>query len=136
MTNQEKKQYLLRYRAADAEITDLLLEKERMMSLLTKATSTISDMPGGGGEGDKIGGGIARLMELDEEINKKIDALVDFRKVVESKINTVGDSTLRRILFLRYINGLTWENVAVVMNYGYRQVCRLHGKALSELKMS
>ena len=75
-------------------------------------------------------------MELDEEINKKIDALVDFRKVVESKINTVGNSTLRRILFLRYINGLTWENVAVVMNYGYRQVCRLHGKALSELKMS
>ena len=106
------------------------------MSLLTKATSTISDMPSGGGEGDKIGGGIARLMELDEEINKKIDALVDFRKVVENKINTVGNATLRRILFLRYINGLTWENVAVVMNYGYRQVCRLHGKALSELKMS
>ena len=32
--------------------------------------------------------------------------------------------------------GETWEKIAVDMNYSWRQVVRLHGKALREIKMS
>lgn len=135
MTNQDKKAYLQKYRAADDEINDLLREKERIMSRLTRMTTSISGMPHGGGDSDKMTDGIARVIELDAEIDRKVDALCDLRREVCANIGTVGDATLRRVLMLRYISGKTWEQIAVNMSYSYMQVCRLHGKALSEINM-
>jgi DNA-directed RNA polymerase specialized sigma subunit len=135
MTNQEKKAYLQKYRAADDEINDLLHEKERIMSRLTRMTSCLSGMPHGGGESDKMTDGVAKVIELDAEIDSKVDALCDLRREVCANIGTVGDATLRRVLMLRYISGKTWEQIAVSMSYSYMQVCRLHGKALSEINM-
>jgi DNA-directed RNA polymerase specialized sigma subunit len=135
LTNQEKKAYLQKYRAADDEINDLLHEKERIMSRLTRMTSCLSGMPHGGGESDKMTDGVAKVIELDAEIDSKVDALCDLRREVCANIGTVGDATLRRVLMLRYISGKTWEQIAVSMSYSYMQVCRLHGKALSEINM-
>lgn len=135
MTNQEKKAYLQKYRAADDEINDLLREKERIMSRLTRMTSCLSGMPHGGGESDKMTDGVAKVIELEAEIDRKVDALCDFRREVCTYIGTVNDSTLRRILMLRYISGKTWEQIAVTTNYCYMQVCRLHGKALTAMVM-
>ncbi len=135
MTNQEKKSYLQRYRAADDEINDLLREKERIMSRLTRMTTSISGMPHGGGESDKMTDGVAKVIELDAEIDSKVDALCDLRREVCANIATVGDANLRRILTLRYISGKTWEQIAVTTNYCYMQVCRLHGKALTAMVM-
>lgn len=136
MTNQEKKAYLTRYRAADDEINDLLREKERIMARLTKMTSSVSDMPHGPQQPDKLTDGVARLIELDGEIDRKVDALCKMREELRACIETVPDFTLQRILMLRYISGQTWEQIAVNTNYCYKQVCRLHGTALSKLKMS
>jgi DNA-directed RNA polymerase specialized sigma subunit len=135
MTNQEKKAYLQKYRAADDEINDLLREKERIMSRLTRMTSCLSGMPHGGGSSDKMTDGVAKVIELDAEIDSKVDALCDLRREVCANIGTVGDATLRRVLMLRYISGKTWEQIAVNMSYSYMQICRLHGKALSEINM-
>lgn len=135
MTNQEKKAYLQKYRAADDEINDLLREKERIMSRLTRMTTSISGMPHGGGESDKMTDGVAKVIELDAEIDSKVDALCDLRREVCDNIATVGDANLRRVLTLRYISGKTWEQIAVTTNYCYKQVCRLHGKALTSIKM-
>ena len=135
MTNREKKAYLQKYRAADDEINDMLREKERIMSRLTRMTSCLSGMPHGGGESDKMTDGVAKVIELDAEIDSKVDALCDLRREVCANIGTVNDTTLRRVLTLRYISGKTWEQIAVNMSYSYMQICRLHGKALSEINM-
>src|SRR5574344_393684 len=135
MTNREKKAYLQKYRAADDEINDLLREKERIMSRLTRMTSCLSGMPHGGGESDKMTDGVAKVIELDAEIDRKINKLCDLRREVCANIGTVNDTTLRRVLMLRYISGKTWAQIAVTTNYCYMQVCRLHGKALTAMKM-
>jgi DNA-directed RNA polymerase specialized sigma subunit len=60
---------------------------------------------------------------------------VDKKKEIERVIETVGDFTLQTLLKYRYIDGLTWEQTAVNMEYCYMQVCRLHGKALEKIKL-
>lgn len=136
MTNQEKKAYLQKYRAADDEINDLLREKERIMSRLTRMTNSISGMPHGGGDSDKMTDGIAKVIELDAEIDRKVDALCDFRSEVCTNIETVGDANLRRVLMLRYISGKTWEQIAVEMERTYQWVCILHGRALNKFSVA
>ena len=40
----------------------------------------------------------------------------------------------RRLVRLRYIDGLNWEQVAVEMDYSWRQMHRIHSDALDKLK--
>lgn len=110
-------------------------EKERILSRLTRMTASATRMPHGGGDTDQLTNGVAKIIELEKEIDAKVDKLVELRREIEAGIETVDSSTQRRLLKLRYIDGMTWERVAVEMNYSYMQVCRLHGKALNALKM-
>ena len=76
---------------------------------------------------------VDRICELEERLNGKIDAAVKRRKEMEAAIATVEDRTLQLLLRYRYIDGMTWEQIAVKMNYDYRWTLRLHGRALTRL---
>ena len=43
------------------------------------------------------------------------------------------DGRLRDVMRYRYIDGMKWEQIAVVMRLDYRWVLRLHGRALCKL---
>jgi DNA-directed RNA polymerase specialized sigma subunit len=135
MTTKEKKEYLKRYRKIDREVNQLLMEKDEIFSLGTKITPTYSDMPKGTGENNKTQSTIEKLEEQEEKINKKIDLLYEVKEDIEKALHTVEDDTLRVLLRYRYINGFTWEKIAVMMGYGYRNITRLHGKALMQIKI-
>ena len=135
MTTKEKKEYLKRYKEIDSEINQLLLEKQEIMALGTKITPTYSDMPKGMGESNKLQSVVERLEEQETKIDKKVDDLYEVKADIEKAINTVDDDTLRLLLRYRYINGWTWERIAVEMCYAYRNVTRLHGKALALIRV-
>lgn len=134
MTNQEKKQYLNSYCELNDSINQKLDELAHLRALATKVTTTLSDMPKGSSTASKEDTYI-KLIMLDNEINADIDKYVDMRKEVEICINSVSDLTLRAILYYRYICGKKWEQIAIDMNYNYRWVLRLHGKALSKIQI-
>lgn len=135
MTTKEKKEYLKRYRKIDREVNQLIMEKDEILSLGIKITPTYSDMPKGMGESNKIQSTIEKLEAQEEKINKKIDLLYAVKEDIEKVLHTVEDDTLRVLLRYRYINGLTWEKIAVIMGYGYRNITRLHGRALTQIKI-
>ena len=135
MTTKEKKEYLKRYRKIDREVNQLLMEKDEIFSLGTKITPTYSDMPKGTGENNRTQSTIEKLEEQEEKINKKIDLLYEVKEDIEKALHTVEDDTLRVLLRYRYINGFTWEKIAVNMHYTYQWVCKLHGEALRKLKV-
>ncbi|HAK44196.1 MAG TPA: hypothetical protein DCM59_17765 [Clostridium sp.] len=82
---------------------------------------------------DKIGEIIAKIIDLNNEINNDIDKLVDFKKEIMNLIDKVPCDDLRYILYLRYFQFKTWEKIAVDMNYSYQWVHKLHSRALSEV---
>ena len=127
MTSQEKKAYLERYKEADREIDRLCEELSRWRARATKITPALSqETAGGREEGNQV--------ELAvEKINTKIDELLIIRQRVEDAIQTVMDGTLREVLTQRYILGKRWEQIAVDMNYSWRRIYQLHGKALLQL---
>ena len=49
---------------------------------------------------------------------------------MENKI-IFADGTEQEILSRRYLLGQSWEKIAVEMNYGYRHVLKIHGRALA-----
>lgn len=133
MTNQEKKKWLLEYRKLEQNIERDMEELQRLESRAEKITSMVSDMPKGSQQGDSLQRSVEKICELKVSLNQRIDAAVEKRKEIETVIETLEDKTLQLLLRYRYIDGMTWEQIAVKMRYDYRWVLRLHGRALERL---
>ena len=135
MTNQDKKEFLQQYRLAEMEEQRLEHEIERWRSRAERMTAGYSKAPAGGADGRSMEHTLERLGDLAVELTQQRDKLIRLRREIGAAIDTVPDARLRELLRLRYIEGMTWERVAVQMGYSYMQVCRLHGKALTQVKM-
>lgn len=139
MPTEEEKQkirYLSRYRRLNQRIDRLLEEQSRWREKAMRITPVLSPVPGGGGSGSPIERPMDKVLEIDVEINREIDELQIVRQEIRAALNQLEDENLKLLMEYRYIDGLTWEQIAVKMNYCWRQVCRKHGQALTQITMS
>lgn len=135
VTNTEKKAILLEYQAIERRINRLLDEKRGWMEKATAVNPVLSDMPKGGGT-DKIQNAVCRIADIEADIDRQIDRQIDLRARIETAICAIPDGRLRDLMRYRYIDGLTWEKIAVEMEISYQWVCKLHGDALKEIEFS
>ena len=133
---QSAKEFLLSVRWAHLEEQRI---EDRIQTLTDRAhsiTSSLKDVcvRGGGGSVQKddflvgIADEVERLLEAKKDTTQRI---LD----VESFIDHLHDPRHRRILHLRYVQGLRWERIAEAMTSGHiyyseRQIYRLHKYAL------
>ena len=83
---------------------------------------------------DKIGAAYCKIEEMEEKLDKLIDEFVDKKNLIISQIDKIENETYYEILFARYIEKKTFEKIADEMTYSWRQVIRLHGRALQEFE--
>lgn len=134
--NEAKIKYLSRYIALNRRIDRLLEEKAKWWSLCLKTTPNLSQAPGGGESGSPVERPMDKVLEIEEEINKEIDELQEVCRGIKTVLGQLEDDTLRLLMEYRYLDGLTFEEIAVKMHYSWRWVIKLHGKALAEIKIS
>ena len=136
------KQWLSRARNIDREIDEKLKEKQAIRDKLMRTTPTYS--------GDIVQSPVDphkfdRIVELEEYIDRRIDELLEVKKEIFCSIDKLQDGRYREVLALRYCHevklkdgtiktGMTFEQIAVHMNYSYKQVCRIHGRALLKME--
>lgn len=85
------------------------------------------------GQRVELDAAVAKYVDACKDAEKELDRLADLRKEIRSVIDSVEDARLHSLLWRRYISGMTWEQVAVSMNYTYRRVTQLHGDALKAI---
>ena len=83
---------------------------------------------------DKIGTAIAKIDELENNLDKMIDEYLVKRERIIAQIDTMEEESVYQILFSRYIEKTTFEKIATEMEYSWRQIVRLHGKALQQFE--
>lgn len=76
---------------------------------------------------------VADLVDTEAKTAAEIDRLTVLEAEVIGAIDRVPEP-YRTLLYERYVNGKTWEQVAVDMHYSYRGVTKMHGRALQTLK--
>ena len=127
----QAKEYLWRVRNAARELKRLEEEYEQARNdiLHIKGISYDGDRVSGGKIGD-LSDAIAALEGYAQRLNTKWDELINLRETAKKLIDALNDWRYREVLTLRYLDGQSWEQVAVTMGYTYRGVTGLHGKAL------
>lgn len=76
---------------------------------------------------------VAELVDAQEKSAAEVAQLTKLENEIACTIDRVSEP-YRTLLYERYINGRTWEQIAVKMNYSYRRVTQLHGEALKLIK--
>ena len=128
---QEAKRLLQQVRLFDIHINSKLEELDKLKALTTKITTTIKqDVVSTSGNQDKIGDAIAKIIDLEAEINQAVDRYVDRKKEVSDIIERIQDPDFVAILYKRYFNYERWEQIAYELGWGIRHTTRLHGYAL------
>ena len=128
-----KKEFLNQYLNAEKEIGIKLDQIARLRELSTKITQTLTPDKVKSNSENRLESSVSKIVDIEREIGTSIDQLVRTRLQVESVINSVPNVNQRNVLRLRYISGMKWEQIAVKLNYDYRWVLRLHGKALNKI---
>ena len=100
-------------------------DQERLADLEQKASSpsgpNLTGMPGGGstpGFNSKIERYVAEIVDLQAIIAAKQQQCIHERARLERWICDIPDSLLRQIFTLRFVNGLTWVQVALHIGGG------------------
>lgn len=134
MTIKEIKEWLSRAKKADAEINALIAERDRALISATNVVPFVQCDKVQTSHVNSSENKFVNYAAYSELIDKCIDGLYEIKKEILENINKIDDSTVRTLLILRYLNFETWERIACKMNYSYKQVCRLHSKALDLIK--
>lgn len=79
---------------------------------------------------DKIGATYAKIDEMERNLDKMIDEYIEKKNLIIGQIDGIENKDCYNILFSRYIEKKTFEVIATEMKYSWRQIIRLHGKAL------
>lgn len=136
MNNQtlSAKDYLSQAYHIDLRINSKIEQVQSLRDLAEKAVTTLSDTPNIGTRNiRRMEGVIAKIVDLESEINADIDDLVDLKREIVSLIKYVEGSELQTLLELRYLCFKTWEQISVELHLDIRWIHRLHNKALNEV---
>ena len=125
------KEFLRQVRFVDRMIDSKLRQVERLRDEAGRTTLLLSDMPRGGGSRNHLEDVITKIVDLENEINRDIDRLVDLKTAARAAINMIQEPEYRLILELRYLCYKTWPEIAETMGYCESNIYRLHGFALN-----
>ena len=126
-----KKEYLSQAYRLDQRINSKLAQVTALNDLATKCTTTLTDMPRNPSRGiSTMADAVEKIVDLQAEINRDIDALVDLKRNIVRAIKAVANTEYQTILELRYLCFKTWEQIAVDMGYNVRHVYRIHDEAV------
>lgn len=128
------KDYLLQARYLDERITSKTQQIASLNDLATRCTSTFSDMPRNPNHGSsRLEDCIIKIIDLEDSLKKDIEKLVDLKREIMGVIKAVPNVEYQTLLEKRYLCFITWEQIAVDMNYSMQHIHRMHSSALKEI---
>ena len=127
------KEYLRHIRDAESDLrsaeADYQRARDDVMNL--KAIEYDKDKVSNSHIGD-LSDAIAALEKYAERVSAKWDELIAMREEAKERIGEIADGRYREVLHRRYLQGESWEYIAIGLGYSFRQVLRIHGAALVE----
>lgn len=123
------KKTLKQYQSLLKEIEQLETEKRDLYHI---PAVKITDMPKAHRQKD-LSDLMPKFERLQNKIGDRIDKSITLRNEIEDSISSLEPAE-RVLMRLRYIDGKSWEQIALEMHYSYRHTTKLHGIILAKLK--
>lgn len=131
----DAKRYLQQIRLYDSRISAKLEELQHTKEMALRVTPTLkNDAASGNGTQDKLAEAVAKMVDLETEINEDIGRYIAAKQEIGAVIDKLLDPDQFRVMHKRYVQHETWKQIAYDTGFSYRWVCTLHGRALREIE--
>lgn len=132
----DAKVYLSQLKLIDARIDTKLEEVWRLKTLLFHITSTIKPISVSSTKRhDRTEELIAKIEDLNSEIDGEIDALVDKRHEIGKLLDKLQDDDEMKVLRKLYCEYKKWPQIAKEMHMSERNAQYIHGRALRSVRL-
>ena len=130
------KEYISRPLEMNRQINDKISRLEKLRERLCSVGMTYGD--------EKIPGQknvhknedlMIEIVDLEQEITKMIDSLVDVKAEIIAAIAQLPDGYEMMTLKLRYIEFRSWRSISEIMRVPIRTVFMYHSRALADLSV-
>ena len=129
------KDFMMRGINLERRVETIKEQIEHYKALVNDCSVTYSDSPKSTASNYKLEECTQKIMDLQEELCSAMADLVNVTCEIGKAIQKLDNYDYQDLLVNRYVLGKTWEKIAEDMNYGIRNVHRLHGEALREIKI-
>lgn len=131
--SQQAKDYFAQIRKTDRLIQRLKGTVATLRSGLTSQSYELKpDKVQSSGAKNPLESAMIKIVDLEAQINARIDELATMRNDTFSMIKNVPDLDQQNILIGRYIQLKEWDDIAAELSFSPKWVLKLHGKALLE----
>ena len=128
------KEYLNQAYWLDRRIDSKLEQLSALKDMVTKTTSAMTDdVVSHTRNVHSMQDVVAKIIDMQAEINADIDRLVDLKSEIMHVIKDVRNPEHQTLLELRYLCFKSWEYVAEQMGYNVRHIYRLHEEAVEQI---
>ena len=126
MTAKEAKAYLMQYR-------DAMRRTHAISDHIAELRTVCEQLRTEDGKRVALDKAVAELVDTQEKTAAEVVRLAKLETEIACTIDRVPEP-YRTLLYERYINGKTWEQIADAMHYSLRGVTKMHGRALQTVK--
>ena len=131
----DTKQYLSQIKRLDRQIQNKLSELYNLKMMASSiSVSNEGERVQTSGNKDQLGAVVAKIVDMEKEVDKMVDLFVDTRSEIISQIDSMDDLDSYDILSMRYVAGKTFHEISEKTGWSIRKVFSLHGKALLEFE--
>lgn len=128
------KDYLKQIEKLDTLIQNKLAEKARWKDIaLGITTSTEGERVQSSGSQQKMADAINRCIDIEREIDSFVDSMVDLKKEIIQTIEQLNP-TEYDVLHKRYIQNMTFDEVAEAKRKSKSWATTVHGRALQSVQ--
>lgn len=110
-----------------------LLESLKSNRLQVKGMQLKADVVQVSKQGNRQEDLIIRILDLEKEVTKDIDKLIDEKKRAKAVIDEL-DGPYRLVMTMRYLECMKWEEIAYRLEYSIQAVYKIHGQALKRVE--
>jgi DNA-directed RNA polymerase specialized sigma subunit len=126
--------YLKQPQKLDVLIKNKLIERQQLKDIALSITGhSDGERVQSSGSKHKMADAIDKCVDMDAEINRLVDSLIDCKKEVIATIEQLN-TTEYDVLHKLYIQHMTFDDVAVEKNRSKSWVTTVHGRALTNVQ--
>ena len=131
MTKDELKEKLRSAWVLQQQIDAYKIEIQNLRDNANRITPAYSMAPGGGGNGQRIENAMVKIVDIENNIKKDIEIQLLAIDEIHCLMAMIDEPLLKLLIHKRYVLYEKWEKIAVDLNYSWKQIHRLHNKALN-----
>lgn len=131
----DAKTFLSQVKKLDLQIKNKLIEKQQWKDIALGITANMDGerVQSSGGK-SKMADAIEKCVDMEAEIDSLVDKLIDTKKEVVQTIERLDSPTEYDLLHKKYIQFMTFEEIAECYGREYTTITTAHGRALKNVQ--